>query len=130
VSQENVEASLRRAEAWIRGDWEEFAAGLDPLVFIRLDPSWPERQFSGREAVTNFSKSARELVGPDARVREVRDLGDRVLIRWEWQARGERSGIAGDLSWSQINTIRDGLVIFIEYFLDHAHALKAVGLES
>ncbi len=130
VTLENVGVSLRGAEAWMRGDFEQFAAGLDPIIFIRLDPSWPERQFSGRDAVTSFSKSTRELVGPDAQVAEVRDLGDRVLLRWQWQARGKQSGVEGSLAFTQINTIRNGKVIFIEYFLKHDDALKALGLEE
>jgi hypothetical protein len=35
--------------------------------------------------------------------------------------REEQSGVAGQQPFSQIATVRDGRVIFIEYFLDDEH---------
>jgi ketosteroid isomerase-like protein len=130
MSQENVEAARKGAEAFISGDWELYTASLDPHVLLRLDPRWPEQRIYGREAAVNFARSARELMGSDARIEEIRDLGDRVLVRFYWETRGEHSGLESDLRWSQIGTMRDGRVILIEYFLDHDEALKAVGLEE
>jgi hypothetical protein len=130
VSQENVEISRKGAEAFVCGYWTLYTASLDPHVVLRLDSRWPEQCIYGREAAVNFARSAWELMGPEARIEEMRDLGDRVLIRFYWKTRGERSGIESDLSWSQIGTLRDGRIILIEYFLDHAEALKAVGLEE
>ena len=130
MSQENVEIVRDAAEAFLRGDWEGLRAGLDPHVLIRLDANWPEQHFYGRDAWIDFSKSSRELLGPDVRIEETQDLGDRVLIRWYWKAHGERSGLEQDLRWSEIVTLRDGRYVFVELFLDHREALKAVGLEE
>jgi hypothetical protein len=38
--------------------------------------------------------------------------------------------VPGDLEVSTIVTFREGLIILIEYFLDHRRALEAVGLET
>jgi ketosteroid isomerase-like protein len=67
-------------------------------------------------------------MGPDIRNEEMMDLGDRVLVCFRWHARGTQSGVEGEQSVSEICTFRDSRVVFIEYFLDHEQALKAVGL--
>jgi ketosteroid isomerase-like protein len=41
---------------------------------------------------------------------------------------GSQSGLAGEQRYSIISTIREGRIILEEFFLDHAEALKAVGL--
>jgi ketosteroid isomerase-like protein len=106
------------------------AAGLDPDVVVRTDPGWPEQRILGRRAVTAWLRGAVESLGPGARIDEIVDLGDRVLARWCWNTRGQHSGIGGELRYSEIVTYREGRIILIEHFRDHAEALKAVGLEE
>jgi ketosteroid isomerase-like protein len=71
-----------------------------------------------------------EVLGSDLRIEEIVDLGDRLLVRLCWHTHGEHSGIEGEQRISEIATYRDGRVILIESFLDHADALSAVGLEE
>jgi ketosteroid isomerase-like protein len=130
VSQENIDLAHRNSEAFKRGDWESFAASLDPHVVVRPDPTWPEQSIYGRAAVVEFYKSASETFGPDSSIEEIIDLGDRLLIRTHWATRGQRSGIETDLILSEVVTYRDGCSVFVEYFLDPQQALKAVGLEE
>ena len=82
------------------------------------------------QAVTAWLRGAVESLGPDNHVEKLVDLGDRVLARWCWNTRGQRSGIGGELRYSEIVTYRDGRAILIEHFRDHEEALKAVGLEE
>src|SRR5947207_3265581 len=128
MSQENVEALRENIEAFRRGDWDAVAASWDTHVLVRTDPSWPERFIYGREGVMDWQRSGWETLGPDVRIEETVDLGDRLLVRFCWHTHGQQSGIEQDLRWSQVNTVRDGLTVFAEYFLDHEQALKAVGL--
>ena len=44
--------------------------------------------------------------------------------------RGSHSDVEGDQCYSVISTLCDGRVVLEEFFLDHEHALKAVGLEE
>ena len=102
----------------------------DPHIFIRTDPTWPEQRIYGRAAVLDFVRSGCELWGPDVRLEEIVDLGDRLLVRVHWNTRAQHTGIEEELRFSEIATYREGRVILIEFFLDHDQALKAVGLEE
>jgi hypothetical protein len=77
-----------------------------------------------------WTKGAWESMGPDFRIDEIVDLGDRVLVRWCWSTRGERSGVGGELRYSEIVTYREGRVILVEHFRDHEQALEALRLQE
>ena len=130
MSQENVDLYRKWFDALTRGDWDVVAAGFDPDVLVRTDPGWPEQRIYGRQAVTAWTRGALESMGPDFRIDEIVDLGDRVLARWCWNTRGQHSGIGGELRYSEIVTYREGRTILIEHFRDHEQALKALGLEE
>jgi len=69
--------------------------------------------------------------GRKAEVRgEVFPVGDRVVARFDWGGRGRASGIDLRSSLTAIHTVRDGRIVKIEYFFDHAEALEAVGLSE
>ena len=128
MSEENVERFRQQIDAFRRGDWDAVAQDLDPHICVRTDPSWPEQQIYGREATVDWQRGAWELIGPDARIEESSDLGERVLARVHWKTRGQHSGIEDDLCFSVVSTHREGRIVFLEYFLEHEQALKAVGL--
>jgi ketosteroid isomerase-like protein len=130
VSQENVDLWRNTVNASARGDWDAWEVHIDPDIFVRLDRNWPEQRICGRDAFQNFLRSTQETLGSSRRAEEVMDLGDRVLARHVWNTRGQFSGIQGDLRWSEIVTLRDGRCVFAELYLDHADALKALGLEE
>jgi ketosteroid isomerase-like protein len=130
MSQENVEIVRKNNDAFRRRDLDTVAAYLDPDVLIRTDPRWPEQRLYGREAVVAWYRSAQESMGSDIRIEEIIDLGDRVLIRLAWFARGQHSDAQGEVRFSELNTYRDGRLILSEFFLEHDQALKAVGLAS
>jgi hypothetical protein len=82
----------------------------------------------GRQAVISwYQANAGES---DIEEEEITDLGDRLLMRQRWSLHGRYSGVELDRHLTTITTFRAGRVILIEYFLDHADALKAVGLEQ
>jgi ketosteroid isomerase-like protein len=130
VSQENVEIVRAGVDSFSRGDWDDLVASYDPNVVVHNDPSWPEQIISGRDAVFDWLRSVQELLGPGIRIEEIQDLGDgdRVLVRLCWTLHGVRSGVEGDMRWTQIVELHDGRITIIEQFIDHAEALKAVGL--
>ena len=130
MSQENVDLYRKRLEEIRRGDWQAVVATTDEHILVRTDRGWPEQRIYGRQAVMAWMRGAVESMGADFRIDEIVDLGDRVLVRWCWKTRGQHSGIGGELRYSEIVTYREGRIILIEHFRDHAEALKAVGLEE
>jgi len=130
MSRENVEIAKRSADAFRRGDWDAMATLIDPDVTVRTDPRWPEQRFYGREAWVAFLRGTWEAWGPDNRVEEVIDLGDRLLTRSCWTIRGQHSGLAGEFRFSTISTYRDGRSVFIEFFIEHEQALEALGMRG
>ena len=63
-------------------------------------------------------------------VREIFSVGDLVVARSDWGGRGRASGIDVHSNLTAIHTVRDGRIVKIEWFFDHARALKAVGLQE
>jgi ketosteroid isomerase-like protein len=130
MSQTLVDIFRNGIDAFRRGDWDAVAATLDPNVLVRTDPRWPEQRFYGREAVVAFFRGLWESWGPDARIQEIVDLGDRLLIRWRYIVRGQHSGVEGEQHIFQINTYREGRVILFEYFLEREQALAALEMPA
>jgi hypothetical protein len=123
-----VEIVRKINDAFRRADWDLISATTDLHILARTDPRWPEQRIYGREAWIAFLRGAWESWGPDLRIEEIIDLGDRLLVRYCWFIRGQHSGVEGEQHFSQIATYREGRVIFIEFFLDQAQAREALDL--
>jgi ketosteroid isomerase-like protein len=63
-------------------------------------------------------------------VDEARDLGDGVLVLGRTEGRGRASGVQVDSPIGIAYDLRRGRVSRVRAYLDHAEALKAVGLEE
>jgi ketosteroid isomerase-like protein len=61
---------------------------------------------------------------------EYRDLGDRVLALGRIEGRGRGSGAVVETPQGAVVDFRDGKISSGRSYLDHAEALKAVGLEE
>ena len=129
MSQENVEVVKAAFDAWNAGDMDRLRDIYDPNIVLHMLRDWPEPgPYVGREAVMRQWEQIREtwdadFVEPISFV----DVGDRVVVRQIWRlGRGPDANI--DLTI--ICTFRQGRVTSLEYFRDHAEALKAVGLEE
>ena len=126
----NEEIARAALEAVLRGDWNRLTTIFDERAVVHPDRSWPEQFISGRDAVIDYAKEGWGLLGApsEVHIEEVHDLGDRVLFRLRLPVRGARSGVEGDMTWSQITTLRDGRIMLVEFYLDHQQALTALGL--
>jgi ketosteroid isomerase-like protein len=69
----------------------------------------------------------REFRGAQDRLREFRDLGDRVVACGHIDARGRESGLELDSPKGWVFTVRGGKVVKAEGFLSRAEALEAAG---
>jgi ketosteroid isomerase-like protein len=130
MSQENVELVRKELEYWNRGDFDAFVGLWDDDVVLRAAEGWPERVFYGKDAVRSFYEGFAEVVGRDSVIEDLIDAGDSVVLRMRAHMTGEKSGIEGDMQFSQVATFRRGKIVRAEFFWDHQEALEAAGLRE
>jgi ketosteroid isomerase-like protein len=63
-------------------------------------------------------------------VREMKDVGDQVVVLATFIARGASSGARREHDEGYVWTVRDGKAVRFQWFNDPAKALKAVGLSE
>ena len=128
MSQENVEIARRGFAAWNAGDMDALRALYDPDVIMRALEGWPEPgPYVGREAVMRWLVQLRETWDADTLelTSDFVAAGDRVAARQVWHGAGR--GPEANMEMTIVQTVRDGLIFYVEHFWDHAKALEAVG---
>ena len=131
MSRENVEAVEAAFAAWNAGDMEGVREAYHPEAIVRTPEDWPEPgPFVGRDAVMRQFEQLRGTYEADTLelITGFKSVGDRVIVRWVWHTAGR--GPDTGLEMTSLYTMRDGKVFEMEYFRDHAAALKAVGLRE
>jgi ketosteroid isomerase-like protein len=114
-------------DAWNKRDFDSMLGLLTDEVVLRTDPDWPGGgEFKGRAAVRDFMD---EFIEPWGDVRyEVTErafrIGDRLVERGRWSARGRASGIEGTIEFTSVVGFDGPLVARNEVFLDHEVALR------
>jgi ketosteroid isomerase-like protein len=83
----------------------------------------------GRQAIRDFFEGVKESwEGRDETVvKELFEVGDNGVTRWDWTARGRASGMETGMDWTTVYSIEDGKCVRLQYYRDHAAALKALG---
>jgi ketosteroid isomerase-like protein len=131
VSQENVDVVQAFFDAYNARDMDAVSALHDSKVIWAAFEGWPEADtLVGREACMRQYKRSRESFDV-ATVEPSTDFiaaGDRVVVRIAWRAKGQ--GPEMSMEFTCVYTIRKGKIFIMEFFWDHAEALKAVGLEE
>ena len=131
MSQENVEVVRAAFDAWNAGDMDAWAEQFDPDVIMRNPKGWPEPGPQvGREAVIRFIEQLRDTWDADTfeLTSDFIDTADRVVLRFIWHGVGH--GPDPNLELTGVYTVREGRIVFFEFFWDHAEALEAVGLSE
>ena len=133
MSQENLELVMSTFDAYRAGERDRYLDFMAEDIEICPDASrFPEATpFTGREGFRRFLAEIDqgwEGGGETGPLTEIFPVGDRVVARADWGGRGQASGIDIWSSLTSVYTVRDGLIVRIEYFFDHATALEAVGL--
>ena len=135
MSQENVGIVKRGFTAITRLDAEAMLEFMDPEIEFRprfqLLLGGEEATFWGyggvREAFRDVY-AALDWIRPE--VREIRDLGDRVVALGELSIRGKKSGIEAHSAAGWVVDMKDAKAVRITEYLDPADALEAAGLSE
>jgi ketosteroid isomerase-like protein len=116
-----------------RRDFDFLLTSFDPGVEFRAVQTGPEgtTTFHGREGVLEATRLILEVFG-DIRLdpEEVLDWGDRFLVTVKLSGHGEESGASIDQQLFSLCTLRHGLVVRQDEFLDRAEALEAARLTN
>ena len=130
MSQQNVEVAREAIKAWNAGDMERLAELYDPDAIVRAPPDWPEPGVGiGRNAIMQAWSQLREIWDIDSMdIADELAAGDRVILRVTW--RGTARGLQTAKEYTFVYTVRRGLILGLEFFLDHSEALEAAGLRE
>jgi ketosteroid isomerase-like protein len=133
MSDENVELVRRAFAAYAQGGAEALVQYAKPDCAFYPDPSWmEERVYRGRDAFIAFDKTQTETFGGfSVEVRDIRAIGERVLVLAETVGQAPRSGIPIRQQAAHVlSDFRDGLIGEDRTFLSWDAGLKAVGLKE
>ena len=133
MSQENVEAFKRIADANNRRDVDAMLAELDPEV------EWQSAvlgSMGGEATVHRGHDGIREMLRDlyeafsefHVQFTDIRDLGDRVVAFGRWITRGEESGVETTPPLASVVDFKNGKAIRVRSYLDPKEALEAAGL--
>ena len=135
MSRENVEVVRRVTDVM---DAEGFEAALPiflnaahPDVEWREDPAWPgSANYRGVEQVRQVILDRMDTLDFDQQTEDLIDVDDKVVVLVRWVGRGKASGAQGEISMAMVWTVRDQAITSVEFYLDRAQALEAVGLRE
>src|SRR5215217_1029221 len=131
MSQENMRLFEDGMEALNRGDVDAFLSLVDEDVVWIAARSAVEGAYRGHGGLRKFfadNEENFEVFEPD--FREVRDLGDRILVSGAIHIRGRGSSVETDIPIAGIFTFRNGKLTRWEDFRDRDIALEAAGLRE
>jgi ketosteroid isomerase-like protein len=130
MSEENVEIVRRMFERFARGDFSGLADLADEFEWVS-SPELPDAgTYRGEAAKRWIAAWVESFKGFTAEATEIIDAGDKVFV-----AIFQRGGVAGSQTvvegqWWIVVTVRDGVVVRSEAFVERAQALEAAGLRS
>ena len=67
---------------------------------------------------------------PIADTEDLISVDDKVVALVRWRGRGKASGAQGEISMAMVWTVREQAITSVEFYLDRAQALEAVGLRE
>ena len=131
MSQENVEIIRRDYKAFDRGDFASFLDDLHPEIVTWAHPRGEAGRYEGKDGairfITDWTESFDEF---SAVVEELRDAGDKVLVRARHQGQGKGSGIPVEAHYWLVHHMRDGKQYKVDLYDNEAEALEAAGLRE
>ena len=132
MSQENVENVRRGIDAWNRGDLDEWLAGFAPEAELHTTGRFADQGvYRGRAGLQRYWAEIREDVEElSFSISDLRAIGDRVFFAGTGRGRGKRSKVPVEFASWFITTLRDGLAVRVETYVDPTDALEAVGLRE
>lgn len=98
-----------------------------PREFVEV--GFVEPCYRGEEGFRKMMSAWSDVFGRDLLMKPVEliDLGDRLVLLAGLPTRAQASGIPFTAKFATVSMLKDGKVIRVQGYLDHAEALEAVG---
>lgn len=130
MSSENVEL-VRRFHELARGpSWEQLELLAEDFIYRPIAEITETGEFHGRGGFRHYMEQFFEsewAEGLAAEPTSLRDYGDRVIARMQFAGHGRASGLDFTARVFIVHTVRDGMIVRMEDFVDRAAALAAAG---
>ena len=132
VADDNLEIARRWVDAINRGDLETLVSLCDPTITFEPVRSSVQGAYRGPEGVREWLADTTETFEScHLDVIDLRDLGDgRLLILGTLRVRGQGSGVDAAVPSGSVATLREGQVLVVKDYGDHAKARAASGLSD
>ena len=136
------QASLGRGvrlgvEAYNRRDLDAVVIGWHPEFEYRPDRDWVkaglvEPCYRGVEGYRKYVAATSEVWGDENYLRPVEliDLGERIVMLADGRMRAQASGVPLTEAYAVVMTSKDGRMVRLQEYYDHAKALEAAGLRE
>lgn len=133
MSQENVEAIHSAFEAFNRGDIEGVLSRCDEHIVITQPPDLPgaaPQQYGHSGVIEAFGIWPEQW--DDFRIEILRtvDADDYVVVTARTSGRGKQSGVAVEMDFTFVFTVRDGKAVEWRIFMKEEQGLEAAGLRK
>ena len=130
MSHRNVAVVRGVYEGWSQGDFSAGIEVFDPLAVLVMRPEFPDAgTYLGIDRIRDYTRGFLE---PWTRLtieaEEVIEAGDSVVVAVRQSGTGSESGVATELSYFHLWSLRGGKAIRLETVRERDDALRAVGL--
>ncbi len=132
MSQENVENVRRGIDAWNRGDLDEWLGGFAPDAELHTTGRFADQGvYRGRAGLQQYwAEIWEDFEELSLSISDLRAIGDRVFFAVTVRGRGKRSKVPVEGPNWFVATLRDGLAVRVETYVDPSEALEAAGLSE
>jgi ketosteroid isomerase-like protein len=132
MSRESVEVVRAAYAAWNGRDLDAALASAHPEIEVVQDTKIPGAiAATGRDQFRAWLESFYGIWDSfEVTPKDVRQVGDRVLVVAQISARGKVSGIPVDVQVGHVLTLRDGQTVRWESYASPGEAREAVGLRE
>jgi ketosteroid isomerase-like protein len=124
-------------EAYNRRDLDAVVIGWHSEFEYHPGREWVEAGlveacYRGLEGYRKYVAGVDEVWGGENYLKPVEliDLGERIVVLADGRMRAQASGVPLTEAFASVSTLKDGRVIHLQEYYDHAEALEAVGLKE
>jgi ketosteroid isomerase-like protein len=128
---DDVEVVRRAWAATNRGDQDAMMREYHPeIVAIPFGAAMEGKAYRGPDEVIGWFRDEILAAWETFQVlpETFERVGDKLLVRGRWNARGIESGVELDIQATWVVEVRDGKIAYWQTYTDHAQARRDVGL--